>query len=255
MLRTYHSLRLGIAYVGVMLPWVLWIGGCLRGVGALQSSMSAYYHTSMRDVFVGVLVALGLLLYLYKGFSPKENRALNCAGVLAIGVAIFPTVRVGEQRGMIGIVHAVCAVAFFACIAYVSIFRAVDTLSLMKDGGRAKQLRVAYQVLGGSMVLFPIAAVLLSTAFEPASDWMVFFAEAAGVVAFAAFWFVKSEEMRTSKADQLAADGQLLIEAPVAATAAARLRAPFSLIRAEPAVARTEMAAALREKRAREEKA
>jgi hypothetical protein len=61
MLGTYHSLRLGIFFAGLALPFALWLIGGWRGVG-LQGSMSAYYWTPMRDVFVGVLVAVGFLL-------------------------------------------------------------------------------------------------------------------------------------------------------------------------------------------------
>ena len=31
------------------------------------------------------------------------------------------------------------SVAFFACLAYASVFRAVDTLSLIRDTGRARR--------------------------------------------------------------------------------------------------------------------
>jgi hypothetical protein len=44
----------------------------------------------MRDWFVGALFAIAACLYLYKGFTPKENRLLNLAAVFAVGVAIFP---------------------------------------------------------------------------------------------------------------------------------------------------------------------
>src|SRR5688572_21522068 len=133
MLGTYHTLRLGVCFVGAALPWLLWLGGVWRGVPELRDSMSGYYHTPMRDVFVGVLVAIGFLLYVYKGFSDRENWVLNAAGFLAAGVAMFPTVRPNETRDAIGWLHVVCAVAFFLCIAYVSIRRAPDTLSLIKD--------------------------------------------------------------------------------------------------------------------------
>jgi len=53
--------------------------------------MSAYYHTAMREVFVGILFAVGAYLYLYKGFSAVENIALNLAGTFAICIPLFPT--------------------------------------------------------------------------------------------------------------------------------------------------------------------
>ena len=84
--RTYMTLRVGVAAMGLALPLLLWVGS-----EEPQSSMSACYHTRMGDVFVGLLFAIGACLYLYRGFSTRENIALNLAGILAFGVAVFPT--------------------------------------------------------------------------------------------------------------------------------------------------------------------
>ena len=89
-LRTYLSLRLGLIVLGVLLPLVLWIGGVYAGI-PLQPSISQYYHTALGDVFVGFLWAVAAILYLYKGFSEKENYALNLAAIFLIGVSLIPT--------------------------------------------------------------------------------------------------------------------------------------------------------------------
>jgi hypothetical protein len=63
--------------------------------------MSAYYHAidslypdqgipgqgSMRNEFVGILFAVGALLFAYQGYSRLEDYALNLAGVLALETA------------------------------------------------------------------------------------------------------------------------------------------------------------------------
>ena len=69
MIATYITIRIGMAVLGIALPFVLWIGGHLRSDLPLQQSMSAYYHAgggAMRDEFVGLLFALRVLLYLYR---------------------------------------------------------------------------------------------------------------------------------------------------------------------------------------------
>ena len=92
MLGTYHNLRVGIGVVGAILPFLLLLGGWLLDHESLQGSMSAYYYSpTMRDVFVASLGAIGLFLILYKGFSSREDRALDIAGVGALIVAFFPT--------------------------------------------------------------------------------------------------------------------------------------------------------------------
>ena len=64
MKATYLSLRIGMAALAIAFPLLLWVGGHIFQSLPLQASMSAYYHSSMRDVFVGVLVAIGAFLYL-----------------------------------------------------------------------------------------------------------------------------------------------------------------------------------------------
>jgi hypothetical protein len=81
---TYYSFRLGIAVIGVILPAMLWQGGMAFASIPLLGSMSAYYYTGMRDVFVGALCAVGVALYHYKGFSKAENLPWNAAGGLAV---------------------------------------------------------------------------------------------------------------------------------------------------------------------------
>ena len=82
-------LRQAIGVLGVALPFLLWFGGLAARV-ALQPSISRYYHTQMHDVFVGVLCAIGLGLFAYRGYlHPKkkwwENRVANVAAAFAGG--------------------------------------------------------------------------------------------------------------------------------------------------------------------------
>jgi hypothetical protein len=206
---TYLSLRVGIALIGVTLPVMLWLGGSTAG-SSLLGSMSAYYYTGMRNVFVGALCAVGVALVLYKGFSREEDLALSLAGVLAICVALFPTAE-GGQRTIVSNVHVIAAVGFFLCLAYVSVFRASDTLLLVRDVNRAHLLERAYRMLGAAMVASPAFALVLARVLQsPGSDSsVVFFVEAFGVWAFAAYWIVKSRELKQTNADRAAAQGIL----------------------------------------------
>jgi hypothetical protein len=208
---TYHSLRFGIAVIGVALPLVLWVGGLgIDGV-SLQSSMSAYYYTGMRDTFVGALCAVGVALYLYKGFSGAENLALSLAGVLAVCVALFPT-RSGAEWELVNYVHVIAAVLFFGCLAYVSVFHASDTLSLIRDTRRARVLQRWYFILGALMITSPLLALAAAWIVDPplGRPSIVFFLEAFGAWAFAAYWLVKSWELKQTSADRAAAQGILL---------------------------------------------
>src|SRR5437867_185942 len=65
-------------------------------VSCWQTSISAYYYTPVRAIFVGVLIAVGLSLIVYKGRTSLEDVCLNFAGMFAPVVAIAPTTDVGR---------------------------------------------------------------------------------------------------------------------------------------------------------------
>jgi hypothetical protein len=138
-------------------------------------------------VFVGSLFAVGLFVYLCKGYRTLENWALNIAGVCAIGVALVTTAKRGAPSTAFTNAHGAFAIALFLCIAYVAIFRAVDTLSLLKDSRRTKSLRRAYRVLGFGMAISPLLAVPLTFTVSKDGSSIVFFLEAVGVEIFAIY--------------------------------------------------------------------
>lgn len=94
---TYFSSRMGLIVVGFSLPIILFIGGLVYGK-MLQPSFSQYYHTPMRNIFVGLLFGISAVLFLYKGFSDRENWSLNIAAVCLLFVALFPTAITMENQ-------------------------------------------------------------------------------------------------------------------------------------------------------------
>jgi hypothetical protein len=72
----YFSLRLGMGVPAAIFPPTLWLGGWFGDQEPLRWSMSSYYYSPvMRDKFAGILCAIGVFLYLYKGFSRQENSS------------------------------------------------------------------------------------------------------------------------------------------------------------------------------------
>jgi hypothetical protein len=98
---SYLGIRLVIGIVGLLLPWALIVidwqfmteGRQIRG------SMSAYYHSPARDLFVGGLVAIGgfLLLYMTGRWRTWEFSLSSVAGLAVWTVAFFPTGRAGSE--------------------------------------------------------------------------------------------------------------------------------------------------------------
>jgi len=225
-LRTYMGLRLGLLLVAVVLPLLLWWGGLLFADTPLLGSMSAYYHSGMRNVFVGALFALGALLITYKGFSGRENWALNFASVFLVGVALVPTgapaasdAAASGEGGLAGFLtlHGTLAVLFFLCMGYVCLFRAGDTLALMKpDRSRpwhrsADGYRVWYRLVGALLLLSPVLAAVANYIVRGSTERhsYTFWLEAMAVWAFSLFWLLKSWEVGQTNAEQLAASGKL----------------------------------------------
>jgi amino acid transporter len=214
MIGTYISLRYGLVFIAVALPLILWIGGYLREGLSLRGSMSAYYHNSMRDVFVGALFAMGACLYLYKGYSTHENVALNLAGIFTAGVALFPMELESMKTSATftwGKVHGTCAFLSFACIAFVCWFCASDTLSEMKDEKKIKKYKAIYKSLGVLLVLSPAVAIFLTTVmqYDRPDKSTVFFVELFAMYVFALYWVVKSREIRATNVEQTAVESNL----------------------------------------------
>jgi hypothetical protein len=92
--KTYRYLRIGMVGAVVLLAVSILIER--SKVACFQTSISAYYYTPVRAIFVGSLIAVGLSLIVYKGRSTWEDASLNFAGMFAPVVAVAPTTDVGR---------------------------------------------------------------------------------------------------------------------------------------------------------------
>jgi hypothetical protein len=213
---TYISLRRGMVIIGAVLPVLVWAVGRLNDV-ELQDSISAYYwapdgpDAPSRNWFVGGLFAVAACLYLYKGFNTRENVALNLAGLFLVGVAVFPmdeyTCTVNCSRFS---VHGTSAVLMFLCLVYVVWFRSRDTLKKeLLDEADAARYRKAYAVIGLVMLASPLTAFVMNSIIGKGTSY-IFFIEAAGIWAFAAYWWTKSKEFKKSNATRRALKGEIL---------------------------------------------
>jgi hypothetical protein len=93
-IKTYRYLRIGMIGAVVLLAASIAIER--SKVACWQTSISAYYYTPVRAVFVGCMIVVGFSLIVYKGRRPREDAFLNFAGMLAPVVAVAPTIDVGK---------------------------------------------------------------------------------------------------------------------------------------------------------------
>ena len=85
--RTYRNLRIAIAGTVVLIAVAVWVAG--RSIGVL-SSISAYFYTDSRGLFVAALVAAGVSILALSGYG-VQRALLDAAGLIAPLIAILPT--------------------------------------------------------------------------------------------------------------------------------------------------------------------
>jgi hypothetical protein len=145
---------------------------------------------------------------MYKGFSKREDVALNCAGVFALGVAVCPMYVQAGYIPFSNVLHVAFAVLLFMSMAFTAIFCHEETVRWITDPARRARYRAAYHVIGWFMALFPVIGLVLAYFFG-AVQRNVFWIEAAGIWAFAAYWLTKSRELKESEAEIRAVTGTL----------------------------------------------
>ena len=212
---TYLTLRYCLVLISISFPIILLMVGWKHGI-PIGHSMSQYYWMVSSEIcspdpyparvwFTGCLFSIGTCLYLYKGFSNKENYALNLAGFFAIGVAVFPVGKQGEQSWT---VHSVCATLLFLCMGYVCLFCSSDTLPYVSDDRNRKRYHKWYLITGMSMFSSPAVAFVLTLISNRKTSYL-FVAEVLAILPFSWYWHIKSKEMSESLADLSALSGGL----------------------------------------------
>jgi hypothetical protein len=88
---TYRYLRGGMVVLIVLLTVAVLT--YKRTDDCWATSISAYYFTPVRAVFVGSLCALGIMLIVYRGTKVTEDVLLDLAGLMAFVIAFVPTGR------------------------------------------------------------------------------------------------------------------------------------------------------------------
>jgi hypothetical protein len=196
---SYLGLRKAIGIIGITLPFVLALGKIILDSPGIEPSISNYYYTGVRDVFVGSLCAIAVFMASYHGYERKDDIAGDLACVFALGVALFPTtpdVDVTPQDGAVGVLHLLFAAGFFLTLAFFSLvlFRKTDPT---QPPTRRKLQRNAVYTFCGYAILVCLALVgvvgFLSSDSAVRKLDPVFWLESAAIVAFGVSWFTKGE--------------------------------------------------------------
>jgi len=207
---SYLLMRVVVGAIGLLLPWVMLISGWLLGQ-ATQPSISGYYYTPMRNVFVGALWALAFFLIAYNGYDWPDRLITNLAGACALGISLFPTTPLGpytSQQFAIGMVHLAFAGITFVLLGVMALRFASreQTPSGLPFGGRCKYALgftgpgssstpnwelVTYRVSG----FLIIGCVALCFPLSLVSQYWLLPLETIVLLAFGSSWFVKGRKI------------------------------------------------------------
>lgn len=202
LVQSYLFLRKGVGIIGVALPFVLIIGKIILESPGISGSLSSYYYSVMRDVFVGSLWVIAVFLICYR-YDTLDDIASTIAGICAIGVSLLPTtpdLGATQRQTAIGLAHTSFATCFFLLLALMAIFlfRRTD----QENPKRRKQQRNTVYLICGIAILacIVLAALLLLVPNLPVTSWLrplhpIFWLESVSVLAFGVAWFVKGETL------------------------------------------------------------
>lgn len=199
---SHLTLRKVIGILGMSLAGLCVLGGILFGTGNVEGSISAYYLTNMRDLFVGVLIASGVFLLTYTGYDATDNILSNIAGSAAISIAIFPMDYVAPgnilnlQVPTVAILHYISAAVFFITLAYMSYFQFTKGASNTK---RKQQRNMIYR--GSGIIIFGCLVLAALRLLSPTvgGQYVTLIIETIMLLAFGIAWFVKGEAILTDK--------------------------------------------------------
>jgi cytochrome bd-type quinol oxidase subunit 2 len=208
-LMSYIDIRRTIGWLGILLPFVLLPGAMALGSSdGPQPSISHYYYTNMREIFVGTLCAVSLFLFTYRGYSRMDNIASNLAGLFGLGVALFPTDLISGYPGQAALtcltpdfeqhatVHFICAGLFFLTLALMSLFLFTRSRYTRERQTPQKRRRNVVYVVCGLVMIACIAwlAIYLNT-HEDDQTPTVFVLETVSLLAFGLSWLTKGEAL------------------------------------------------------------
>jgi len=212
---SYYTMRRAIGVLGITLPLILVAGSSLFGdCKEVQSSISTYYHTNMRNIFVGYNCAVALFLFAYRGHDWRDNFTgyLGCIAVL--GVAFLPCtigpsaqpclVQACAQNPLVGKLHNLSALMYFIILIVYALFLFPKTHMDMVTGikrfmGRQKKKRnVVYYICGGLMttaLLLIIAYMWFLGKLYPGLKDLdpIFWLESIVLLSFGISWLTKGQ--------------------------------------------------------------
>ncbi len=201
----YRELRRTVGLLGMLFPFIIAVGGKALFCLGLKPSLSQYYYSDMRDLFVGLLFAIGVFLSAYRGYELRDRYIGPLAGIFAVGITLFPMPFTDPwlcPHPWASYLHYACATAFFIVLIYFSLFEFTRTSG--KFTPQKKTRNRIYRTCGWIMIVCLVGMILdfvvEAMGLEPLKSWLtsmnpIFWGEAIAIFFFGVSWLVKGETL------------------------------------------------------------
>lgn len=213
---SYYTMRRAVGVIALALPFALAAGSIVAALCGpapqlphplLERSISDYYFTPMRDLYVGSLCAIATFLACSRGYDLHDEAAGYLAGACALGVAFCPSFNPHSKRYVqvdfvLGFVHTAFAILMFLVLAYICIFRFRKSSPGKRLTRRKQHRNRIYAVSGFIMVacMIAMAGITIRAVADRRhpSHWL-FWCETLSLCAFGVAWLTKGEGILRDK--------------------------------------------------------
>jgi hypothetical protein len=207
--RSYLWTRILVGALGIALPPLLaFVDGLwFDGDPFPRTSLSDYYYSGARELFVGVLCAVGVFLITYKVAEKNLDNTLSCfAGGAAAAVALFPTnppgdvaltslqERLGES--VVAGIHYGAAALFITSLGVLSFcFGIREGKPDSRPQRRSRKFWRWFHWGCAGVIALALLWMLGDAIFEWGPRHTLFIGETVSVLAFAVSWLLKGAEL------------------------------------------------------------
>ncbi len=213
---SYYAMRRMVGLVALILPFALAAGDILLALLApghhfphplLQRSLSDYYYTPMRDLYVGSLCAIAAFLACSRGYDVRDEITGYLAGTVTFGVACCPSFnpRSGYYTQLdfaFGLIHTALAALMFLILSYICIFLFRKSSPEKPFTRRKRDRNRIYGASGLIMVtcMMTMVGLTMRSVIERRhpSHWL-FWCESLALCAFGVAWLTKGEGFMRDK--------------------------------------------------------
>jgi len=198
---SYFALRKAVGVIALVLPFAVAVPWWFLD-HRLETSISSYYYTVMRNLFEGSLCAIAMFQLCCRGYDRADEVAGILSGLFALGVAFCPTTpdyNATPLQKHVGTAHYIFAGLLFSTLA-------VFCLVLFKMSAKGHdvtpkkvQRNRVYTACGIAIILsilaIPVLLYGLHREYLFGSVGTTFFFETTSLLAFGVAWLIKGRTL------------------------------------------------------------